>query len=805
MAKLKANDWGALSQTMASHRAQLLLTFLPTALAFGMQDVGPDAEPLKNLDTDIPVDMPDTDARFFVTNPDDLQDESRDAILGTLLTGWFNFDSRQSVPDAEWAEELSQYLEDLVDMRINHAGHASVMELQRALDSAVIDLKSSVQLCRMQCSSCQLLCIQDRLHDGPHNCRTEHTCSWECEYSGHSGKHVCAVDVHLCGAPCKLLGKGGCLDGCSKVSGHDDEDHQCAAITHACGEPCDLCFATLADGLRYTCKGRCKISVDFEHDNHQCDAQYCPIPCQLCKRLCSSLNHLHALEADAIHLCGQEHPCPERCTAPGVCEIDTTPQSIEETFKGMHECFQYTKVLAKRLKCVKPVPPGTLRHEGSHDHSLDPRHAASCQYFCTLPMVHSQQEHETRHGSMSNVRWSVDGPDKEGLEVDGRRFSTNDDGAPMMCNLVCQALGRHIHIDYCRAKNAAECRGSLEVQHVTRKLQPDPDRPKDFLTHGLFWKRSGFKDPYSREEQANFAKCDSMCAGSEHASNAGKLPVPSYCILPLFHSPLDPNLKPKQGYVSTDGHQFICRNPASTHQAFHVSASMKKNDKKPLKNSPVYEKISSRMSNRLGAVYSSLYSFWTSRAAATGQSLLAHRDSYSIILHADDTEIICENELRRSPDQLLDLLLPKVPRGGNSFDRALKAAQTVMTKCWADERPPVIIFLSDGIASFSDKNVQRVFRDAAKMGRALSLHAILFGPRETSTRFRRMIDVALDEQSKTPALTSTPSSFHEALDTVGRFFMTAGPATIGFAQIKLAETFLGIAESLRKPRGALMQ
>ena len=32
---------------MASHRAQLLLTLLPTALAFGMQDMEPEIEPLK--------------------------------------------------------------------------------------------------------------------------------------------------------------------------------------------------------------------------------------------------------------------------------------------------------------------------------------------------------------------------------------------------------------------------------------------------------------------------------------------------------------------------------------------------------------------------------------------------------------------------------------------------------------------------------------------------------------------------------------------------------------------------------------
>ena len=92
---------------------------------------------------------------------------------------------------------------------------------------------------------------------------------------------------------------------------------------------------------------------------------------------------------------------------------------------------------------------------------------------------------------MSNVRWSVDALDEEGLEVQGRRFSTNDEGAPMMCSLMCQALGRHVHIDYCRAETPDECRGNNEALHITKKLRPNPDRPKDFLTHNLFWKRSG--------------------------------------------------------------------------------------------------------------------------------------------------------------------------------------------------------------------------------------------------------------------------------------------------------------------------
>jgi len=40
----------------------------------------------------------------------------------------------------------------------------------------------------------------------------------------------------------------------------------------------------------------------------------------------------------------QEHLCTSGCSAQGICEIETAPQSIEATFTGRHETFQYTKV-----------------------------------------------------------------------------------------------------------------------------------------------------------------------------------------------------------------------------------------------------------------------------------------------------------------------------------------------------------------------------------------------------------------------------------------------------------------------------
>ena len=40
----------------------------------------------------------------------------------------------------------------------------------------------------------------------------------------------------------------------------------------------------------------------------------------------------------------QEHLCTDLCQMMGICYVDTTPHSIESTFIGRHESFEYTKV-----------------------------------------------------------------------------------------------------------------------------------------------------------------------------------------------------------------------------------------------------------------------------------------------------------------------------------------------------------------------------------------------------------------------------------------------------------------------------
>ena len=99
-------------------------------------------------------------------------------------------------------------------------------------------------------------------------------------------------------------------------------------------------------------------------------------------------------------------------------------------------------------------------------------------------------EHSTNHGSMSRTRWAIEGSEESMFELDGHKFGSADDGAPMMCNVVCKNMGRHPHIDYCRAACEEECNGP-EVRHIAWRMDPEPSRFKDWITHNLFWKRSG--------------------------------------------------------------------------------------------------------------------------------------------------------------------------------------------------------------------------------------------------------------------------------------------------------------------------
>ncbi|PKB94841.1 hypothetical protein RhiirA5_477274, partial [Rhizophagus irregularis] len=196
-----------------------------------------------------------------------------------------------------------------------------------------------------------------------------------------------------------------------------------------------------------------------------------------------------------------EHQCRELCEDKGKCEVELKPKEQKETYEGLvnDTSFTFTKYiqLSKRLNCSKKIPPNEFKHTGKHTHNDNGFHYCNakcpfCEYYCTLPYGHPQI-HDTKHGNMAQTEFT--GEDSE-FEYAGHKLKVGDRGIFVLCNLFCKDLGRHRHIDYC--KNEENCQSGnqgqgQDTQHINVKVQPNPEKPKDFISHKLFWERTGFK------------------------------------------------------------------------------------------------------------------------------------------------------------------------------------------------------------------------------------------------------------------------------------------------------------------------
>ena len=200
---------------------------------------------------------------------------------------------------------------------------------------------------------------------------------------------------------------------------------------------------------------------------------------------------------------------------------------------------------------------------------------------------------------------------------------------------------------------------------------------------------------------------------------------------------------------------------------------MLSDDRLPLADAPATERIKLRADNRLGAVYSALYSFWSARHAAvtSGQeSLGARRDAYSVIMFNHLAKNVVVNDFAGSSDDLLEIVLNEKAKGGTNFAEALHAAQAIMVDNWSTERfatfsfsvfsidshaihrTPIMIFLSDGECSVPGYAIRDLCHSAIRLGwvplltdanrrltgwfrKPLSFHGVSFGNEWDSTIF----------------------------------------------------------------------
>jgi hypothetical protein len=119
---------------------------------------------------------------------------------------------------------------------------------------------------------------------------------------------------------------------------------------------------------------------------------------------------------------------------------------------------------------------------------------------------------------------------------------------------------------------------------------------------------------------------------------------------------------------------------------------MSRVDRRPLVDAPAADLIQQHADNRLGAVCSALYSFWSARhvaATAGQQGAGARHDAYSVVLFSERAKNVLVNDFTSTPDELLDIVLAEEPSGATSFSEALKAAGAIMEQHWSTERPVI--------------------------------------------------------------------------------------------------------------------
>ncbi|CAE6486977.1 unnamed protein product, partial [Rhizoctonia solani] len=785
MAKIKASDWGSLDQNLAAHRAQQLDRGLHTALSRGSTDQDDTQTPLKvNLDTDEDVPMGGSAVVFFlpdisgavVKSDEDEAEKALDVLICSCLAS-STIDQRHITGESVYIESLQQQLFELLDQRLEHVrcwvqvnvqrfpeGNQDIRNIMRrnlfnlplSLHTAAptfgggtnVALRIIVRsLVRYMKIILNQLCVDYLRVIVPSICVTSKPI------------HVDRIVI----LPTKM----------------DVPDHVLSHYTMRANiyapRACILVVRRVV----------CRIYIpDTEALDSATYRGMNRMYATAAVILVRAPWNVSSVGACAMRLITSTDWTPARFTSVAKrTVIETQPSTVEEQFSGRHETFQYTRYtqVEQRLTCVISIPSGELQHAGEHSHTTDEKafhycnvRCPSCQYLCTLPLGHPQQLHETSHGSMTTTQWAIQGTDQDArYELNGRNFGAGDEGAPMLCHMVCSAQGRHAHIEFCREPDT--CRGGAELEHIGERMHPDPNRPKDWISHRLKWARSG----------------------PEHNATATAPANPSYCNLPIFHPRQDRRAAPTNGYVSADGHCFDCVNPARLHQAYHVvfvidsSGSMGSGDRTPLSNTPVTQLLRARCNNRYGAVLSALHGFWLSRetAQATAQP---RQDAYSVVTFNNSPTTRLANNFTSTTDQLLSQLVQTSASGGTNFNSALAHAQTLIRTHWNSDKAPVLVFLSDGQCSLDRNTLYDMCRACVQLGKPLALYSVSFGPEQSSAPLREMARIAGEVYVSAPRnilgnIQGNPCAYYNAIDS-----------------IQLADTFLGISNSLQKPRASLI-
>jgi hypothetical protein len=114
--------------------------------------------------------------------------------LHDLKVQWNERLRRFYLKEDEFLEQYNTFLQDLADKRIcyvrrwlsiNTSRFGNRIEaagLFHRLEKLAKELKAAVTLCGTTCSSCGLLCLEQKYHTKKHDCVTYHKCHGPCEF-----------------------------------------------------------------------------------------------------------------------------------------------------------------------------------------------------------------------------------------------------------------------------------------------------------------------------------------------------------------------------------------------------------------------------------------------------------------------------------------------------------------------------------------------------------------------------------------------------------------------------------------------
>ncbi|KAG8709075.1 hypothetical protein FRC11_005933, partial [Ceratobasidium sp. 423] len=170
MAKIKANDWGALDQNLATHRARQLAQLLPNALSRGAMETGPESwSALRELDTDQELQSFSDDIFWVSDGQEPAEPESgfaEECLRDLIKEHSQRLTTGSEIPGVEFLSSLQTSLNYQFDRRVEQVRewvstnvkrfpqeNQDIRDLFKSLENITLSARAAIQICSSNMST----------------------------------------------------------------------------------------------------------------------------------------------------------------------------------------------------------------------------------------------------------------------------------------------------------------------------------------------------------------------------------------------------------------------------------------------------------------------------------------------------------------------------------------------------------------------------------------------------------------------------------------------------------------------------